>query len=541
MTPLVKSSLARLAAHHAALAPRRITDLFAADSARATRFSRRLGDLHVDFAKQKLTDETLDLLLSLADAASVTTARDAMFAGERLNVTENRAVLHVALRALADRPALVDGRDVMADVVIERERMLAFAEAMRNPATCPIRHIVHIGIGGSDLGPACAARALKPFGAPHLTCHFIANVDGADLSEALAGLEPAETLVIVVSKTFTTVETMMNARAARAWLSGHLGESAVARHFCAVSTNHAAVAAFGIPPERIFGFWDWVGGRYSLWSSVGLSLAILIGASHFRALLEGARMVDDHFRTSPPRDNIPLLLGVIGVYHRSICGYTSRAIIPYDQRLARFPALIQQVDMESNGKSVQADGTPVDGPTGPLIWGEPGTNSQHSFFQFLHQGSDIVPVEFLLAAKPTNADGDQHDVLVANCLAQAQALMQGRDRGEVEAILKAQGMDDAAIARLAAHRVFQGDRPSTMILYPRLDPAMFGMLLALYEHRVFVEGMIWGVNSFDQWGVELGKERASALLPALQGKAAPVAADGSTQALLARIAALRRS
>lgn len=541
MTPLVKSSLARLAAHHAALAPRRITDLFAADSARAARFSRRLGDLHVDFAKQKLTDETLDLLLSLADAASVTTARDAMFAGERLNITENRAVLHVALRALADRPALVDGRDVMADVVIERERMLAFAEAMRNPATCPIRHIVHIGIGGSDLGPACAARALKPFGAPHLTCHFIANVDGADLSEALAGLEPAETLVIVVSKTFTTVETMMNARAARAWLSGHLGESAVARHFCAVSTNHAAVAAFGIPPERIFGFWDWVGGRYSLWSSVGLSLAILIGASHFRALLEGARMVDDHFRTSPPRDNIPLLLGVIGVYHRSICGYTSRAIIPYDQRLARFPALIQQVDMESNGKSVQADGTPVDGPTGPLIWGEPGTNSQHSFFQFLHQGSDIVPVEFLLAAKPTNADGDQHDVLVANCLAQAQALMQGRDRGEVEAILKAQEMDDAAVARLAPHRVFPGDRPSTMILYPRLDPAMFGMLLALYEHRVFVEGMIWGINSFDQWGVELGKERASALLPALQGKAAPVAADGSTQALLARIAALRRS
>lgn len=539
--PTVKECLAELAAERAKLDKRRIAELFADDDRRAHSLSRRLGTLHVDFSKEKIDQATIAALLHLAEAAGVSGHREAMFAGRPINNTENRPALHVALRMPADRKLVVAGQDVIADVQRELKRMLAFAAKARDEAHSPFRHIVNLGIGGSDLGPALAAGALKPYGAKHLTCHYVSNVDGAHLGETLAGLDPAETLFIIVSKTFTTAETMANAVAARQWLAHYLGTSAVKRHFCAVSTNSEAVGQFGIDDEHRFGFWDWVGGRYSLWSSVGLSLAILIGPDHFKDMLAGAHAMDEHFLNATPQENIPLLLGLLGVYRRLVCGQGARAIIPYDQRLARLPAYLQQLDMESNGKSVRRDGSPLEGPTGPAVWGEAGTNSQHAFFQWLHQGTDIVPVEFLVAAEPTHADPDQHDMLLANCFAQSQALMQGRGLAEVEAALAAKGLDAEAIKALAPHRVFAGDRPSTTLLYKRLDPHTFGMLLALYEHRVFVEGIVYGINSFDQWGVELGKERATALLPAIRGEAPPREADPSTLALLAAVGGLRKA
>lgn len=539
--PTVKEWLAELAAERAKLDKRRIAELFADDDRRAHTLSRRLGTLHVDFSKEKIDQATITALLHLAEAAGVSEHREAMFAGRPINNTEKRPALHVALRMPADRKLIVPGQDVIGDVRRELKRMLAFAAKARDEAHSPFRHIVNLGIGGSDLGPALAAGALKPYGAKHLTCHYVSNVDGAHLGETLAGLDPAETLFIIVSKTFTTAETMANAVAARQWLAHYLGTSAVKRHFCAVSTNSEAVEQFGIDEEHRFGFWDWVGGRYSLWSSVGLSLAILIGPDQFKDMLTGAHAMDEHFLNATPQENIPLLLGLLGVYRRLVCGQAARAIIPYDQRLARLPAYLQQLDMESNGKSVRRDGSAVDGPTGPAVWGEAGTNSQHAFFQWLHQGTDIVPVEFLVAAEPTHADPDQHDMLLANCFAQSQALMQGRGLAEVEAALAAKGLGAEAIKALAPHRVFAGDRPSTTLLYKRLDPHTFGMLLALYEHRVFVEGIVYGINSFDQWGVELGKERATALLPAIRGEAPPKEADPSTLALLAAVGGLRKA
>lgn len=539
MDAVAARRLTTLAEHYRALQSTRIVDLFASDPDRPHRMSRTFGDLYVDFSKQKVTAQTLTLLLQLADAAGVAEARAAMFTGRRINVSENRAVLHVALRNRSPHPIMFDGRDVMLDVRRELQRMLAFAEMIRDQRQSPIRHIVNIGIGGSDLGPACAAQALKPFAARHLSADFVSNVDGAHLADTLERLDPAATLFVIVSKTFTTVETMMNAQAARAWIAATMGEDRVKDHFCAVSTNLDAVHAFGITPERIFGFWDWVGGRYSLWSAVGLSVALLIGQENFCAMLEGAHAMDEHFREAPPEDNIPLLLGLLGVYHRNLCGYASRAVIPYDQRLARLPAFLQQLDMESNGKSVDSHGQALTISSGPVVWGEPGTNGQHAFFQWLHQGSDVVPVEFLVAAKPIAANREQHDVLLANCLAQSQALLQGRSLAEVQTLLLAQGLDQHAIRALAPHRVFSGDRPSTTLLYRALDPKTLGLLLALYEHRVFVEGAVWGINSFDQWGVELGKERAASLLPAVQGASAPANADPSTRALLAQLAVLR--
>lgn len=541
MTLSLEDCLTALAAYRARLEKGRITDLFAGDQDRAKRMSRRLGNVLVDFSKQKIDEEGTALLLQLAAAAGIEERRAAMFSGDVINETEGRAVLHTALRRPADRPLFLSGKDVMKEVEEARQNMLAFAEKVREAGSSPFRHIVNLGIGGSDLGPHCVAEALKPYGAKHITCHFVANVDGADLNSALHALDPAETLFVVSSKTFTTVETMMNAHTARHWVARYLGESAVARHFCAVTTNVKAAKEFGIAEDHIFGFWDWVGGRYSLWSSIGLSLAILIGKTHFRSLLAGAHAMDEHFLNAPAADNIPLLLGALGVYHRAVCGYGSRAVVPYDQRLALLPAYLQQLDMESNGKSVKRDGTPAAGPTGPLIWGGVGTNSQHAFFQWLHQGSDIAPVEFLVAAEPTEAGIDHHDVLLANCLAQSEALMRGRDLASVEAMLAARDLDKRAIAAsLAPHRVFPGDRPSLTILYKKLDPATLGALLALYEHRVFVEGVIYGINSFDQWGVELGKERATLLLPALKGEAALADTDPSTLALLAAVKEFRK-
>lgn len=507
---------------HDGAGQRKISDLFAQDPARFFRFSARLDDLLFDFSKTALDDAALAALLALAQACDVPGARDRMFSGEKINNTEGRAVLHTALRAQQDVAVLVDGEDVMPQVRQERDKCLAFAEDVREGRIVaadgkPFTDVVNIGIGGSDLGAAMAVPALAPYaGGPRL--HFVSNVDGAHLFDTLRPLNPARTLFIVASKTFTTIETMTNARSARQWLVAALGEAAVAHHFAAVSTALGKVAEFGIAPERVFGFWDWVGGRYSIWSAIGLPLMIAVGETHFRAFLAGAHSLDTHFRNAPLARNLPVLLALVGLWHRLACGYTSRAVIPYDQRLARFPAYLQQLDMESNGKGIKADGTPVEGATGPTVWGEAGTNGQHAFFQLLHQGTDVIPVEFILAAKAHEGEPPaHHGLLVANCLAQSQALMLGRTLAE---------------AGGNPHRVFSGNRPSVTLLHERLTPFALGRLIALYEHRVFVESVIFGINAFDQWGVELGKELATKLAPAVERGEGLDALDGSTAGLI---------
>ncbi|WP_454917782.1 glucose-6-phosphate isomerase [Xanthobacter sediminis] len=526
-------------------AARRPLRALQADPDRFAAFSRAEGDLLLDFSKTELEASSLALLLKVAEAADVAGQRDAMFAGGRVNVTERRAVLHTALRDSTPAPLMLDGVDVKAEVRATLARLAAFAEAVRDGRLTgatgrAFTDVVNIGIGGSDLGPAMATLALAPYhDGPR--CHFVSNVDGAHLADTLKGLDPATTLVIVASKTFTTVETMCNARTARAWITRALGEDAVGAHFAAVSTARDKVAAFGIAPERTFGFWDWVGGRYSLWSAIGLSVMLAIGPERFGEMLAGAEAMDRHFHTAPFADNLPVLLALVGLWHRNVCGYGSRAIVPYDQRLARLPAYLQQLDMESNGKSVTRDGLPVAQPTGPVVWGEPGTNAQHAFFQLLHQGTDVIPVEFLIAAEGHEPElKEHHDLLVASCLAQSEALMRGRTLEEAAAQLRAQGLGEDEVAALAPHRVFPGDRPSVTLAYRQLDPHTLGRLIALYEHRVFVEAAVWNINAFDQWGVELGKELATALLPAVRGAAAPAGASGSTLGLLSHIAASRQ-
>jgi glucose-6-phosphate isomerase len=433
---------------------------------------------------------------------------------------------------------MVDGQDVMPDIFAMREKLYAFARGVRDGTLRgstgkPFTDVVNIGIGGSDLGPAMAARALSPFAKKGLNTHFVSNVDGADLSDTLAKLDLATTLFIISSKTFTTQETMANAQSARARVAAVLGEKAVGDHFAAVSTKLDLVEKFGIKSDRVFGFWDWVGGRYSLWSSIGLALAIAIGPEHFDDFLRGGHEVNDHFCNAPLHENIPVLMGLIGIWYRNVWGFGSHAVIPYDQRLARFPAYLQQLDMESNGKSVTRDGAPVGMATAPVIWGEPGTNGQHAFFQMLHQGTDIIPVDFLIAAEPVAADEHHHQLLFANCLAQAEALMHGRSKHEVESILRKQGMRDAQVAALASHKVFAGNRPSSLFLYRRLDPRMLGRLVALYEHKVFVQSAVWDINAFDQWGVELGKELCNRLAPIVaDDKADTSALDASTAGLI---------
>ena len=536
---------AELAARRASLLARSVPDLFAANPARIDRFHAVLGDLLYDFSKQRIDTETLRLLLTLAEAADVAAKRDAMFRGELVNSTERRAALHSALRDLSGAPVLVDGVDVAPAIKAERDKMLAFAADVREGRVRgahgqPMTNVVNIGIGGSDLGPAMAARALSPFARPGLHSRFVSNVDGADIADTLHGLEPARTLFIVSSKTFTTQETMTNARSARAWIVATLGEAAVADHFAAVSTRLDKVAEFGVEATRVFGFWDWVGGRYSIWSSIGLPLAIAVGADHYLEFLSGGAEVDAHFREAPPERNIPLLMGLVSVWNRDALGHASQAVIPYDQRLARFPAYLQQLQMESNGKSVRRDGAPVERATGPVVWGEPGTNGQHAFFQLLHQGTEIVPLDFLVAANPTGADAHHHDLLLANCFAQGEALMRGRTRAEAEAATAKQGASAAEAARLAPHKTFSGSRPSSTLLYARLDPRTLGRLVALYEHKVFVEAAIWDINPFDQWGVELGKELASRLAPIVADAKADLAAlDPSTAGLIAHMRALR--
>ena len=507
--------------------------LFAEDPGRVATLGASLDDLTIDFSKEKMDGEALDALLALARAADVEGQRDRMAAGEAINTTEGRAVLHMALRGSVPAPA---GDDV--DAVLAR--FLGFAEDLRSgrhqPSGQQIRDVISIGIGGSDLGPVMAAAALSPdCDGPRV--HYVSNVDGSHISDTLKGLDPATTQIIVASKSFTTQETMTNARTARAWLETVVGERS-GGHFAAVSSNVPGAEAFGIDPARVFGFWDWVGGRYSLWSSVGLPLAIAIGETRFRALLAGAAAMDRHFLTAPLTRNLPVLLALIGIWRRNAMGWPTVALIPYDQRLARLPAYVQQLDMESNGKRVSRDGAPAPFPTGPVIWGEPGTNAQHSFFQLIHQGTDIIPVDFLLAARPREDLADHHPALTANCLAQGQALAFGQSEAEIRTDMAAKGADPAEIDRLAPHRTFPGDRPSTTILYRQLTPDMLGRLIALFEHKVFVQGVIWGVNSFDQWGVELGKTLAKRLLPILGGEE-PEGLDPSTAALIDRITALR--
>lgn len=530
---------AMLETHGACARGERIRDLFAADPERFAAFSVSLDDLLLDISKTSLTRASLDALIDLARACRVEKKRDAMFSGARINATENRAVLHTALRDRSGRPLPLDGTDVMADIGATLDRLYAFAEGVRNgtiasSSGAPFTDVINIGIGGSDLGPAMTTWALSPYhDGPRL--HFVSNVDGADLADTIAVLDPRTTLVLAASKTFTTVETLTNAHAARRWIATAVGEAHVGSHFAAISTAAREVEAFGIASERVFGFWDFVGGRYSIWSAIGLPLMIAVGSRHFESFLAGAHTMDTHFRSAPLEGNLPVLLALVGIWHRNVLGFPARAVLPYAQRLARLPAYLQQLDMESNGKGVTLDGTALTRASGPLVWGEPGTNGQHAFFQLLHQGTDIIPAEFILPLEGHEPDlAEQQLLLVANCLAQSEALMNGRSLEATRAKL------GPAATAVAPHRTFPGNRPSVTITFRKLDPFSLGRLIALYEHRVFVEASIWGINAFDQWGVELGKEMATAMLPRLKGEAAADEKDGSTAGLIRHFRALAR-
>ncbi|WP_417309547.1 glucose-6-phosphate isomerase [Devosia sp.] len=533
-----KTLLTPLAEHVKRLEKTPMRQLFAADPDRFDSFSVTAGDLLLDYSKNRIDAEAMAALFDIARAAGVENRRDRMWAGEHINITEDRAVEHMALRYMGDQPVTVDGADVMPDVRNVLANMKQFADAVRDGAIkgasgAAFTDIVNIGIGGSDLGPAMVTLALEPYTRADLRAHYVSNVDGAHIHDTLKRLDPNSTLVIVASKTFTTDETMTNAATARAWIAEALGDAAVADHFAALSTNLEACADFGIKSDRIFGFWDWVGGRYSVWSAIGLPVAITVGYDNFEAFLRGAWEMDTHFLTTPLEQNLPVIMGLLGVWYRNGWGFSTQAVLPYDQRLSRFAAYLQQQDMESNGKSVTLDGEPVDYATGPIVWGEPGTNGQHAFYQLIHQGTDVIPVDFLVAAQPQEHLPPHHDKLVANVFAQAEALMLGKTAEEVRAELEGQGMSAERIAELTPHKVFPGNRPSNTLLYPRLTPERLGSLIALYEHKVFVQGTIWNINSFDQWGVELGKQLAKALLPKVEGKASAEGHDSSTKGLVA--------
>ena len=507
---------AALTEHHHEVASLEMRELFEHDSERFAHFSIELGPILFDFSKNRITRETINLLGELASAAGVDAAVREMFSGSAINWTEDRAVLHVALRNRSNTPIEVDGVDVMPAVNTVLEKMRVFSDDLRSGRWLgatgkPIRTVVNIGIGGSDLGPVMITEAL---GAYHdgPDVRFISNVEATDYVQKIGGLDPEETLFVVASKTFTTQETMTNAHTARKWLVGELGEEAVARHFVALSTNHEAVVAFGIEPQNVFEFWDWVGGRYSSWSAIGLTIAVAVGFDRFVELLEGAHAMDRHFAGTPFDRNIPVLMALLGVWYANFFNAASHAVLPYDQYLHRFPAYLQQGDMESNGKAVDRDGNPVNYTTGPVIWGEPGTNGQHAFFQLIHQGTQLIPCDFIGAVNPAHPEGDHHEKLMANFFAQTEALMRGKTEHEARAELASQGLDAEAIDALAPHKVFPGNRPSNTILLDRLTPRSLGMLVAAYEHKTFVQGVIWRINSFDQWGVELGKVLAKTIL-----------------------------
>ncbi|TMM55592.1 glucose-6-phosphate isomerase [Sulfitobacter sabulilitoris] len=516
-----------LRARHRDHAHRSILSLFNADTDRAAGFSAQMGSLRLDYSKTNIDARTRAALIALCDAADVAGRREAMFTGRPINETEGRAVLHTALRNLDGGPVMVDGTDVMPGVIDTLARMRAYAREVRGGA---ITDVVNIGIGGSDLGPAMATQALSPYhDGPR--CHFVSNVDGAHISDTLRGLDAKTTLVIVASKTFSTIETMTNARTARAWMAHHGGDAGA--QFAAVSTARDKTAAFGIPPERVFGFDDWVGGRYSVWGPIGLSLMIAIGPRAFDAFLRGAQAMDRHFRAADWSDNLPVMLALVGIWHNQVCGHATRAVLPYDQRLAQLPAYLQQLEMESNGKRVAMDGQALTLASGPVVWGAPGTNGQHAFYQLIHQGTRVIPCEFMVAASGHEPDlAHHHQLLIANCLAQSEALMRGRSIDAARVLMAEAGLSGPELERQAQHRVFPGNRPSITLAYPLLDPFMLGQIVALYEHRVFVEGVILGINSFDQWGVELGKELATSLQPVVEGAEPATGKDGSTAALI---------
>jgi glucose-6-phosphate isomerase len=536
-TPDRKAALDALMPHRHRLEERPLRQLFAEDPQRFARFSAQAGDLLLDYSKNRVDVEAMAALFELARATGVVDRRDRMWAGAHINSTEDRAVMHMALRYQGSDAVTIDGRDVMPEVREVLGRMRDFSGRVRDgklSGATGVRFtdIVNIGIGGSDLGPAMVTLALEPYTRPDLRAHYVSNVDGAHMHDTLKRLDPRSTLFIVASKTFTTDETMTNAATARSWIANALGEAAVPEHFAALSTNLEACADFGIKPNRIFGFWDWVGGRYSVWSAIGLPVAIAVGFDNFSALLRGAHEMDRHFLETELEANLPVIMGLLGVWYRNAWGFATHAVLPYDQRLSRFAAYLQQQDMESNGKSVTLAGEPVGYSTGPVIWGEPGTNGQHAFYQLIHQGADVVPVDFLVAAQPHEDLPPHHAKLVANVLAQSEALMLGKTEDEVVAELEAQGLDAARVRELAPHKVFPGNRPSNTLLYPKLTPERLGSLIALYEHKVFVQGTIWDINSYDQWGVELGKQLAQALLPKVEGRASADAHDSSTRGLL---------
>ena len=528
----------QLVAHQRAVAPLHMRDMFAADPARFDKFSLKYNDILLDFSKNRITDETLPLLFRLARECNVEEWRDRMFSGEKINITENRAVLHTALRNRCDRPVLVDGKDVMPEVNRVLEQMRDFTERVRHGVWRgytgkPITDVVNIGIGGSDLGPFMVCSALKSYSRSDLRAHFVSNIDGAHLGMTLQKCNPETTLFVVASKTFTTQETLTNAHSARAWfLEAAKADAHIARHFVAISTNSLEVAKFGIDPANMFEFWDWVGGRYSLWSAIGLSIALHVGMDNFEALMQGAFEMDEHFRSAPLEKNLPVVLGLIGIWYNNFFGAQTQALLPYDQSMARFPAYFQQGDMESNGKFVDREGNRVNYDTGPIIWGEPGTNGQHAFYQLIHQGTRLVPCDFIMPMKTHYPMGDHHKILFSNFFAQTKALMLGKTKDEARAELESAGYHGEILEKLLPHKIFEGNHPTNSILFRKLDPKTLGALIALYEHKIFVQGIIWNINSFDQWGVELGKQLANSILPEL-ADAKPVSGhDASTNGLI---------
>jgi len=540
-----------LSLHQQQIASLHMRDLFAQDPDRFARFSLHFGEILLDYSKNRITEETVAMLDELFVQAGVREMAQAMFSGEKINNTEKRAVLHIALRNRSNTPILVDGQDVMPEINRVLRKMRDFSGRVRSGAWTgstgkSITDVVNIGIGGSDLGPKMVTRALTPYTRRDIHMHFVSNVDGTDIMETLRLVDPERTLFLVASKTFTTQETMANAHTARAWLLDTLGpETDVAKHFVALSTNSTKVKEFGIDLDNMFEFWDWVGGRYSLWSAIGLSIMIAVGAENFDALLDGAHAMDRHFLTAPVAENLPAVLGLLGVWYNDFFDAQSHAILPYDQYLEYFPAYFQQGDMESNGKSVDREGNPVAASTGPIIWGQPGTNGQHAFYQLIHQGTKMIPCDFLAAAQsfnpaPTPYTGDdQHTLLLANFLAQPEALMKGKTAAEVAAELEKAGAPESDRALLIAAKTFAGNRPTNAILYRKLTPYTLGALIAMYEHKIFTQGIIWNVNSFDQWGVELGKALANVILPELRDDTQVSSHDSSTNGLINAIKSLR--
>jgi len=526
-----------LQAHWDELAGVRMRDLFAQDPTRSERMSLQAAHLFVDYSKNLITDQTLTLLFELAAAVDLPGWIRRMFAGEAINNTEGRAVLHIALRNRSDRPIQVDGKDVMPGVDQVLQRLGDFVATVRGGdwkgfTGKRITDVVNIGIGGSNLGPLMVCEALRPYQSDDLRVHFVSNVDGTHLAETVRRLDPATTLFVVASKTFTTMETMTNAESARTWLVKALGEAAVADHFVAVSTNESKVVAFGIDPRNMFGFWDWVGGRYSLWSAIGLPIALAVGMDRFVELLEGAHAMDEHFQSADLSENLPAILGLLGVWYANFAGARTHVVLPYDQSLRYLPAYLQQGDMESNGKRVTRAGDPVAYTTGPVVWGEPGTDGQHAFFQLIHQGTQLIPADFIAPVDSHNPLGDHHAKLMANFFAQTEALMRGRTQDEARAEMQAAGMSSASADALAPHRTFPGNRPTNTILMERLTPRSLGALIAMYEHRIFTQGVVWGVNSYDQWGVELGKQLAGVILKELEAGKVSAEHDASTRGLI---------